>query len=570
MDIAMMLAECGLLVDFEEAVWTAAMMNDLPDSAFLYIEPGAEKDDDGKTKPRSKRHFPVMGADGKVDLPHLRNALARIPQSKLDDTAKGKAMAKAQKLAAKHLPSYQAEADRLHEAEGLSFEQIREMIRHALRARLGLSGNEIGGPWVTDVYDDYFIYENNDKYFQASYAIEQGNVTFGDPTEVERKIVFEPVKQEAARLAEGLDLLEESAELAVTEAEPKIMHLAEKAVGDDGSIDVKVIDAGWGSSGYYSKEMLERDAPTAWPAGTKMYLDHPTLEEERQRPERSLRDLAAQTTGPAVWDDAGWDGPGVYAPAKVFAPFQPFIEEYGADIGISHRSLGKAVKGQAEGRKGPIIEKIVAGKSIDFVTMPGRGGKIRELFEAAGRGEDWLDITEVKLPDLKRRRPDLTEALRNEIESAVYGGKGKEKRMSEERIAELEEANRKLTEEKQKADEELGRLREGELLRQARDFASERVGKAELPDVTKTRLVESLAAKPALKEGKLDPENYLNQIDEAIKAERDYIATITESGKIKGMGGSQPSGEQAHQRLVESYMRTGLSQEQAEIAAKGR
>lgn len=64
----------------EKAVWDTAYVNNLPDSAFLYVEPG-EKDGEGKTKPRSKRHFPYKDAGGKVDLPHLRNAIARIPQS---------------------------------------------------------------------------------------------------------------------------------------------------------------------------------------------------------------------------------------------------------------------------------------------------------------------------------------------------------------------------------------------------------------------------------------------------------------------------------------------------------
>ena len=73
-------------------------INDLPDSAFLYIEPGGEKDDDGKTVPRSLRHFPYKDADGKVDLPHLRNALARIPQSSLAQDVKDKCTAKARDI----------------------------------------------------------------------------------------------------------------------------------------------------------------------------------------------------------------------------------------------------------------------------------------------------------------------------------------------------------------------------------------------------------------------------------------------------------------------------------------
>lgn len=64
----------------EKAVWSTAYVNDLPDSSFLFVEAG-DKDGEGKTTPRSKRHFPYKDANGSVDLPHLRNAIARIPQS---------------------------------------------------------------------------------------------------------------------------------------------------------------------------------------------------------------------------------------------------------------------------------------------------------------------------------------------------------------------------------------------------------------------------------------------------------------------------------------------------------
>ena len=68
-------------MDADKADWSASTVNDLPDSAFLYVESG-EKDSEGKTTPRSKRHLPYKDASGKVDLPHLRNALSRLGQSK--------------------------------------------------------------------------------------------------------------------------------------------------------------------------------------------------------------------------------------------------------------------------------------------------------------------------------------------------------------------------------------------------------------------------------------------------------------------------------------------------------
>jgi hypothetical protein len=67
------------MAEAEKAEWSSAMVNDLPDSSFLYVESG-EKDGEGKTTPRSKRHLPYKNAEGKVDLPHLRNAISRLGQ----------------------------------------------------------------------------------------------------------------------------------------------------------------------------------------------------------------------------------------------------------------------------------------------------------------------------------------------------------------------------------------------------------------------------------------------------------------------------------------------------------
>lgn len=64
----------------DKAKWSTAFINNLPDSSFLYIESGGEKDSDGKTTPRTLRHLPYKDAGSKVDLPHLRNALSRLGQ----------------------------------------------------------------------------------------------------------------------------------------------------------------------------------------------------------------------------------------------------------------------------------------------------------------------------------------------------------------------------------------------------------------------------------------------------------------------------------------------------------
>jgi hypothetical protein len=106
----------------KEAEWDAAFINSLPDSCFGYIEPGGSKDGEGKTVPRSLRHFPYKDASGKIDLPHLTNALGRAPQSPFGD----KAMPKL-KAAAKSAGVGQAAESfkqNIHEAIPLSEGQI--------------------------------------------------------------------------------------------------------------------------------------------------------------------------------------------------------------------------------------------------------------------------------------------------------------------------------------------------------------------------------------------------------------------------------------------------------------
>lgn len=84
----------------EAAVWTTAYANTLPDSSFLYVAPGGTKDAEDKTVPRSLRYFPVRDEEGNLDGPHLRNALARIPQADIPQEAKDAAKAEAEALLA--------------------------------------------------------------------------------------------------------------------------------------------------------------------------------------------------------------------------------------------------------------------------------------------------------------------------------------------------------------------------------------------------------------------------------------------------------------------------------------
>ncbi len=350
--------------------------------------------------------------------------------------------------------------------------------------------------------------------------------------------------------------LKEPKEITV---EGDFVALTEKSVRKDGTIPVKIIAPGWGRTGYYPAEVLERDGPKMFPAGTKMFWDHQTDEELAAQPEGSLRDLAAELVGDARWESSNPLGAGLYSDAKVFNAFKDSVEELAPHIGVSILGMGKAKHGEAEGREGPIIQEIAAVRSVDFVTMPGAGGQILQLFESARAGttsigeDDMKELEEAKAA-IKQYKADLEEAKEARIED--------------------EKAKTELT-------EEVAKFTEASLLREAKDFVSGKLAKLELPDMTRDRLVDNLSKNPPVEDGKIDEDAYAKKVEETVKAEAEYLAKVTGSGVIKGMGatGDEPSGaEKEQESLKESFKvkfeNEGISPEEAEklaeFAARGR
>lgn len=87
------------------AKWSRSYKNSLPDSAFLLVDPGGSamiEHGHKVTIPRSLRKFPYRNRDGSVNLAHLRNAIARIPQSNLPQSLKTALQAKARSILAEH------------------------------------------------------------------------------------------------------------------------------------------------------------------------------------------------------------------------------------------------------------------------------------------------------------------------------------------------------------------------------------------------------------------------------------------------------------------------------------
>lgn len=146
-----------------------------------------------------------------------------------------------------------------------------------------------------------------------------------------------------------------------------------------GRLLIQIITPGWGASGYYSADVLEQAAKDrVFAAGTHMFLDHPTPTEDYERPVRSVRDLAA-----VLVEDARWDGTRLVAEARVFSRWRQPIADMADAIGVSIRGDAEVELGEAEGRQGRIVTRLIEAKSVDFVTRAGRDGRVLEVLEGA-------------------------------------------------------------------------------------------------------------------------------------------------------------------------------------------
>jgi hypothetical protein len=357
--------------------------------------------------------------------------------------------------------------------------------------------------------------------------------------------------------------------------------LSESAFNSDGTFPVRIIAEGWGSSGFYSKKILTKSAGL-YKSGTKMFINHASRAELKERPERDLNQLAAYfIEDQATWQDNGIYGPGLYQTAKALPNYADFIKEAAPVIGVSHFVLGKTRIGEAGGKTGPIVESIDAVLSVDFVTQPGAKGSIGAMYESWVNSDinsddetHELQISETqgntKMAETKESSqisPEIVTESRGDwlarIESLREAEKATQTLMRENDTlkAQITEKDTEINSLK----ESLAREQEKNILGEAATYAAELVEKLEIPEIAKDRIKTALINQATMKEGKLD-KDALKAIAES---EIEYAKSLTGStGTVRGLGGSAAAPatvtmEESKKALIESYKASGMSEETA-------
>lgn len=363
--------------------------------------------------------------------------------------------------------------------------------------------------WVVDVFDTYFVFRSNGETYRLGYSIGADNsVAFsGEPVEVIPVMTYPDAPADPTQAiesgkkkkkAKGSPFVERAEAELVGDAQPFEMSLSEAFLSEAATAMVKLIAPGWGSSGYYGPSVLQK-AAAVFKKGTQMFIDHPTAAEEAARPEGSVLNLGGELIEDARWREDLPSGPGLYAAARVFDRFKDSLRDLKDSIGVSIRAFGMTHQGEAEGRKGPIVDSISVGRSVDFVTVPGAGGRVIDMIES--------------------RRAKATGNPAKEQQTTMTAEE-------QSQFDELKKQNAAL----------LARMDEAQRLADAKTKVAAILETIKMPEATRKRLAESLPATAPTKDGKLDEAALKTYVEEAAATELRYIESLGNTGIVKGAG----------------------------------
>lgn len=286
--------------------------------------------------------------------------------------------------------------------------------------------------WCMDIFPAQVIYSMGGKMFQCDYSMDGDEVTLGDPVEVETS--YTPVEGEDGTPQESLRAL-------VSES----VALNESAYDSSkGVLTVTVIKPGFSKNStkingkearrYYPADTLKRDHKVF--EGAKMFANHQTEKEAKERPEGSLRDWVANLG--KTWAES--DGTVKGTATVIDPPFKAKLDRLNEsgllnEMKVSVRIAGTVSEAAIDGQEACRIDEILGSRSVDFVTFAGAGGQV-EAMEADSGSENDVDI--VTEAQFRSRRPDLVELIESKQEKQTMKSVEQQLQEAQTKIADLE------------------------------------------------------------------------------------------------------------------------------------
>ena len=352
------------------------------------------------------------------------------------------------------------------EAVALSLEEIGEQIRAKLNPPTFNGEMDYSRHcWVKSTYDDRVIVEKQGKLWEIPYSIDGAEITLGEPAEVmiayqriaESGVLSVTYQRVSAHPApHRADPASAGAPVEISESSVRILEAKKGEEAKGNAWDVLLIKAGTsGNARHYPAAMLEASVPLF--EGVKAYADHPSKEEARNRPERSIRDVVGWFEG-VRWDAEEQGIRGTFRITEAADWLRQTLKsawDAGKTdlLGFSINALGRV--GAKRSDNSTLIEAIEKVVSTDVVTTPGAGGRLLGVLESERSAEDTMDPEEIKrliTEALAASTTSLMEAFDAKIATAVAAVAPKTETVTEaapaevtalqEALAEIQKANR--------------------------------------------------------------------------------------------------------------------------------
>lgn len=377
----------------------------------------------------------------------------------------------------------------LREAAAGEMRDLIELVRSALVEKLKrqLGKTEM---WVDleAIYPDRAVARLQGRFYSYPYTVSEENVvTLSDPAEVVREFTAVTAMREAVSLIEA--------------AGEKESH----------SFLIRIVKAGTSKNKKIYPDTVLREATPLF-AGCRVFLK--SDDEHLAGKGKSVRNLVGGLSNPQFIEGASADTGEIQARLDVLdADISTKLRE-AIDRKLTHLfGFSIDVEGEAK-RKGQFVEAVRFTKvhSVDMIVEPGAGGELINFIEAVASQSQEEDAMKLRMLEAIRKAHNgkLPSGLDENDEEAVYAA-------FQEAVA---SANKTDTS---------GLVTKAELEQmEVRSSMREAVRTSKLPEKAQDKLIKQLESDPALTTVKFT---------EAIKDEREYLASFTEAGTIRGLGG---------------------------------
>jgi hypothetical protein len=402
--------------------------------------------------------------------------------------------------------------------------------------------------WCMDLYPDAVVYSMEGALYQCDYSFDdQGDVQLGDPVAVETS--YTPIEGAPTDCPESYRVLACNA----TQLEESAYDSA------TGKLTMTVIRPGLNKSKqrFYPQETLKRDYKVF--ENAKMFVDHQSDKEVKERPEGSVNNYVAQIT--KVWPES--DGTIKAVAAVIDPPFKAKLSEMAKqgllhEMGVSIRAIGEASEQEREGVTTNVVESLIAARSVDFVTYAGAGGQIEAMESAKHDSETDVDLVTEAV--LRQRRPDIVSLIEKHAHNQETTVKSLE--------TQLQEANTQLATLTKENTELKTKFEEAQKAGQKATVAAEltkQLTESKLPAVSQDRIRKQFAEATKT-----------DGIAAAIKEEQDYVKSLGGSAKpgpknlgaaANGTNQESNAGQEANLEEAFKLLNPNMTDAEAKLAA---